>query len=451
MLNNEGFTISPSTPTTPEENPSPLITNNRININTDKKPKFAKKTLFLIFGFLSLVIIGGVALALTRPNGYKSPLEDKAENSSEDKKANVVEMFENPINGMKFTIDEAMQFRDKKPIAVMVNNYVDARPSAGINQADIVFEVVAEGGITRLMPIFFSRIPEKVSSIRSARYYFVELASSYHPHYIHWGAAHVPPCQKSNPPTCPPVGGKVETNPEVDAYDRIVELGLPNLDGGNYSCDAVTCAFGRDPEKLGKVALEHTAFVRLPLIYAKAKDIRPQEAWHKYTAQSSVWKFKDDPAETERGDIGLTKPITYNYWDTMAGFNVKWEYDKATNTYLRYQGGVKIIDALDKQDVNAKVVIIRFTKEMPVNDKKNHLYHEIIGNGKALIFMDGKATEATWKRFTHEDVDTYEDMSGNEIVFTRGQIWVQLVPDTNIVDYKVKTTESSSTPSTGIE
>lgn len=411
-----------------------MFNNDGFNINSTS-PRSNKNTSILIIGFFILISLISLYFVYTSPSMYKNPLDDKTNEEPAVNNKKVVEMFVNPINGMKFTQEEAQKFMDKKPIAVMVNNYVDARPSAGINQADIVYEVVAEGGITRLMPIFFSRIPEKVSSIRSARYYFAELASAYHPHYIHWGAAHVPPCQKASPSTCPPVNGKVETKPEVDAYDRIVELGLPNLDGGNYSCDDPTCTFGRDPEKLGKVALEHTAFVRLPLVYDLAKNIRPQEAWHKYTAQSSVWQFKDDPEELVRGDVGITKPITYVYWSTMPDFSVKWIYDKTTNEYVRYQGGTKSIDAIDKKEVRAKDIIIRFTKETPAGDKKNHLIHDIVGKNKALIFMDGKAIEGTWERSTHENMDTYKDLEGKEIVFTRGQIWVQLIPDTNTIDY----------------
>ena len=288
------------------------------------------------------------------------------------------------------------------------------------------------------MPIFYSRVPSVVSSIRSARYYFVQLASAYSPIYVHWGAAHVPDCQKASPGSssyCPPVGGKVETNPEVDAYDQIVKLGVPNLDGGNYSCDSESCAFGRDPNKVGKIPLEHTAFARLPLIYELARKIRPQDSWNTYTPITE-WKFKDEADVADRGDIGLATPITYDYWDTMAGFNIKWVYDKDSNEYVRYQGDVKQIDESNGAELRAQVVIIRFTKEEPVGDKKNHLYYEIVGTGKALIFQDGNVINATWTRANPDVRDIYTDTSGNQVEFVRGQIWVQLVPTDNIVSYE---------------
>ena len=380
---------------------------------------------------------------ILKNTSYINPIDNKNPKISVEVKSEAKD-FEDPINGMYFSKEEAAKFKDLKPIAVMVNNYDVARPSLGLSYADIIYEAVAEGGVTRLMPIFHSRIPEKVGSVRSARYYFVELASGYSAHYFHWGAAHVPPCQKADSKSkdyCPPVNGKVETNPDVDAYDRIVELGVPNLDGGNYSTPGG--AFDRDSDKIGKVALEHTAFVRLPLALELAKDIRPKESWHVYQAITQ-WQFKNDAPIEERGDIGSKNPITYNYWDLPA-FKVEWMYDKNSNTYLRKQGGVVQKDALNGKELRAKVIAIRFTNQRPVGDKKNHLYFDLVGTGDALIFQDGKVIKGTWARSTHSERDVYVDTEGNPIRFVRGQIWIQLVPKGNIIK-NISTPESIEVP-----
>ena len=351
--------------------------------------------------------------------------------------------YENPINGVFFSNEEAAEFKDKKPVAIMVNNHEQARPIYGLSDADVVYEAVAEGGITRLMPIYHSHIPELVESVRSARYYFVELASGYKAHFFHWGGAHVPPCQKlpkDNPNYCPPVNGKVETNPKVDAYDRIVQLGLPNLDGGNYACtdDAPSCAFGRDMKRVNAgYPIEHTSFVRVPLALKLAKEVRPDASWHKYIPVTK-WKFKDDAPLEERGDIGIDPMISYYYWKTPAAYAVDWKYDKEQNNYIRYQGKVKQIDAANNKELRAKVVVIRFTDQEPVGDKKNHLYHKLIGTGDALIFQDGKVIKAKWNRSTHEERDTYTDENGDQVTFNRGQIWVQLVPTGNPITYEKK-------------
>lgn len=420
-------------------------------VRVEESKTYGKK--ILLFVLLLLAVIFGTALfsyfVIARGDIKISPFPGEEEANAQTGNGSMSKEFENPLNGMYFTSDEAEKFRENKPVAVMVNNYDVARPSSGLSSADVVYEAVAESGITRLMPIFYSRIPESVSSVRSARYYFVELAAGYKAHYFHWGAAHVPPCQKepaTSPNYCPPVGGKVETDPEVDAYDRIVKMGVPNLDGGNYSCDGENCAFSRDPNKVGKIPLEHTAFVRLPLALELAKEVRPDPSWHKYVPVTK-WLFKDDAPLEERGDIGLATPIVYNYWDLPA-FEVKWVYNKDDNTYTRYQGGVKQIDALNNEDLKAKVVVVRFTKQESVGDKKAHLYHELVGTGEALIFQDGKVIEGKWSRTKPDENDIYSDANGNQLELTRGQIWVQLVPVGNKVAYQVAATpvETQATP-----
>ena len=404
----------------------------------------------VLLGLLTVVLILGSVAAYVffiRNSNIVSPTADQISRAVKEIKNNTVNsgVYENPVNGLKISEEEAAKFKDKKPIAVMVNNYVDARPTIGLTSADIVYEAVAEGGITRLMPIFYSKIPPIVESIRSARYYFAQLASSYKAHYIHWGLAHMPDCQKLS--TKDPKYCGIETDPRADVKDAVAKLGIANLDGGNYACERSDCEFGRDPARLGKVASEHTALVRLPLIYDLAKKIRPEDSWHKFV-EFKKWQFKEDADQSARGDIGASPVfITYNYWDTMAGFNVKWEYDKTNNEYIRYQGDVKQLDGSNQKELRAKVVIIRFTKQEPANDKKHHLLTYLDGKGAALIFQDGQATKGFWDRKTIEDMDVYTDENGKEIAFNRGQIWVQLVPQGNEVKY-TKDVQKEQKPST---
>ncbi len=419
------------------------LSNNPPKDPTEKK--FNKKLLILL-GLAIFALIGVLVYEYyIKANDYITPYpeEQKQEEQVDNATPNTSRDYENPINGVYFSNEEAAKFKDKKPIAIMVNNFEQARPSYGLSKADVIYEAVAEGGITRLMPIYHSQIPELVESVRSARYYFAELASGYKAHYFHWGGAHVPACQKlphDNPNYCPPVNGKVETNPKVDAYDRIVELGLPNLDGGNYACtdDAPSCAFGRDTERIKQgYPIEHTGFVRVPLALELAKEIRPDASWHKYVPIVE-WKFKDDAPIEERGDIGIDPMISYYYWQTPAAFAVDWKYDKDQNNYIRYQGKVKQVDAANGEELRAKVIVIRFTEQSPVGDKKNHLYHKIVGSGDALVFQDGKVIKGKWTRGTHEDRDVYTDENGNQIAFNRGQIWIQLVPTGNPITYEPK-------------
>lgn len=415
-----------------------------IRMTSLKKVTSSNRNKFIIpaLAIVLVLLLGFLAYKNIFENvNFLNPIPSKDDSGANvDVPATDKNRVENPLNGMYFSKENTAEFKDRKPMAVMVNNYVIARPSAGLSQADVVYEAVAEGGITRLMPIFYSRIPDKVSSVRSARYYFVELASAYSAHYIHWGAAHVPPCQKSG--ECEP-----ETNPDVDAYSRIVQLGLPNLDGGNYGCsgDASNCSFARDQVKLSAgVPMEHTAYVNPKVAYQLAKQVRPEESWHKYIPVENQWDFKDSAPLEERGDIGAAIPITYNYWDTMSGFNVEWRYDKENNEYVRYQGGTKQTDANNGEELRASSVIVRYTEETAVGDKKNHLYQEVVGSGDALIFQDGKVIKATWNRPRPDVLDVYTDSNGDPVELVRGQIWVQLLPIGQSVSYEASAPSPAS-------
>jgi len=89
------------------------------------------------------------------------------------------------LNGILFTKTEMKLLQTKRPVAVMTNNHVDARPQSGLNSADVVYEALAESGITRYMAIYWSQAPKKVGPIRSSRQYYIEWLSPYDPLYIY--------------------------------------------------------------------------------------------------------------------------------------------------------------------------------------------------------------------------------------------------------------------------
>src|SRR5690606_24574017 len=95
----------------------------------------------------------------------------------------------NPLNGALYTESEAKNFLNKRPLAVMVENHVEARPQAGLAEAEILYEAMAEGGITRFMALYQASSPEKITPVRSARLHFVDWAAEYDAAYAHWGGS----------------------------------------------------------------------------------------------------------------------------------------------------------------------------------------------------------------------------------------------------------------------
>lgn len=313
---------------------------------------------------------------------------------------------ESPLNGLMYSTSEAKEWQARRPMAVMVNNHVDARSQWGLSYADIVYEAVAEGGISRFLAIYHSKLPDKVGPVRSARKYYVDWAKEYDAWYAHWGGA--------------------STANEANVYDYMRTIYVSSIDVPSIGPNE---PFDRDPERLKQVAIEHTGYARLPLVY--------EAAYRMYSDQVrefrpiSAWKFKEDAVEDKRPAMSSAE---FNFWD-LTDFIVKWEYDPKTNTYIRHQGGKVQVDALTNESLRAKNVVIQFMQETSLMDEKAHLLYKTIGRGTAKILLDGKVMDATWERKDLATRTRYFDTSGLEIVFNRGLTWIEVLPIGNTITY----------------
>ena len=164
-----------------------------------------KKILFILLTILAFVFLAagfyiystgyfngknGSNILIKNPTSTDTQTPDNGNNNSSSEHIN-------PINGMYLTDEVYNTIKDRKPVSAMLNNHPDARPQAGLNDADIIYEIVAEGGISRIMPVFYSKIPTRVGSMRSARIYFMQVAAEYNPIFMHWGVAYRPDYEKN--------------------------------------------------------------------------------------------------------------------------------------------------------------------------------------------------------------------------------------------------------------
>lgn len=329
--------------------------------------------------------------------------------------------FASPLNGALRTQEEADVFMSRRPLAVMVNNHPDARPQFGLSKADVVYEAVAEGGITRFLAVFHSQNAEQVGPVRSARVYYEDWAAEYNAWYAHWGGAYMDAADKANQNN---PSYEFTCNPAADAYAKINRINLPSLDQMWLG----SAAYWRDNSR--GVATEHTGFTSTEKLWTEAPKKYP--GWEGFM-EFRQWEFKDDvPAQAPTGVTA-----EFNFWE-MPAFAVKWEYDPATNSYKRYQGGTLQVDAgADNTPLLAKNVVLQFTTESSFNDKKSHLNYKTVGEGTAKILRDGLVVDAIWKKGGISNRTIYYDSSGKEIQFNRGQIWIEIVPDRNIDAVKI--------------
>ena len=333
-----------------------------------------------------------------------------------------------PLNGAMFTELEKEVWMARRPLAVMIENSVDARPQSGLGTADIVYEAVAEGGITRFMGMYYCDAAMAgnltFAPVRSARIYFVNLVSEYDALYNHVGGAG----------NC----GDPNVDPRAMALCLIDTARIKNMDQMGYAGDFKTCH--RLTNRTGKdVAYEHTMACFQEGIYAKAaklgwgyKDTKGV-AWDKNFVS---WKFK---ALTEKASGSPATNISYMFWESNRDFNqswdVSWKYDSVLGAYLRSNGGEQSIDLNSGDPLKFKTVVVQFAKETHLGDLEKHLLYDVVGKGKALVFMDGVAQEATWSKASRTARTLFKDASGKDFKFNPGAIWISILPSTNTVNY----------------
>jgi hypothetical protein len=300
---------------------------------------------------------------------------------------------ENPINGELYTQEELKNFKKNPPLAVMVENHTAARPQSGLDKADIVYEALAEGGITRFMAIFWGKEAKVIGPIRSARFYFIELLSEYDAIYMHIGGA-----QKTG-------------NPKVDAIEAIYRYGIHNLDTGG--------SFYRVKDRLAP----HNAYSSTATLWG----ISDKRGWDAYD-QPTAWKFKRDAKPADRGDNTVANIRFLTGISNGGAYDTAWTYDKKTNLYYRNNGGLAHKDKESGVQYSAKNVVIQSVKMQFAVTGHAHVIHDIIGSGDAKILQDGKVIDATWNKANRTSRTIFKDKAGKEIQFNRGQIWVEIYP-----------------------
>ncbi|MBI4137025.1 DUF3048 domain-containing protein [Candidatus Roizmanbacteria bacterium] len=387
-----------------------------------------KNYILLFIGALILYLVStGVSYALFTQFGPKREsvsIDEEVEDIVADENFEVDESLpkteECPLNGKLYTKPERAIWEKRRPLAVMIENSVDARPQSGVSKADIVYEAVAEGGITRFMAMFYCGVAEKTefAPVRSARTYFVDWVSEYDALYNHVGGAGV--CSD------------VTVDERAKALCQIDRYGIKDMD--QFGISFPSCY--RNPDRLGRpVATEHQMVCVSNNLFDIAKDRgwtnvdEDGVAWDKtYTS----WKFKD---EAEPSDRGTVDQVDLYFWNGYSAFDVTWEYDAVENIYKRVNGGEPHKDLETDQQLIAKNVVIQFSEETSGIDEHKHLLYDTIGTDDALIFQNGEVIEGSWSKQSRTARTRFFDENGKEIEFVRGEIWIEIVPAGNDVTY----------------
>lgn len=324
-----------------------------------------------------------------------------------------------PLNGELYTQTERDAWEQRRPLAVMIENHPDARPQSGLGNADIVFEALAEGGVTRFMAMYYcdaQRYDITLAPVRSARTYFIDWASGFNfPLYVHVGGANLP--------------GPTDALGQLGQYGWNLENDLNQFSIGYPT-------FYRNTNRLDKdVATEHTMESSTEKLWVYAEEergwtnIAPARRIGRITYKEedwldgyTPWSFQDEaPAD------GSVTDISYEFWDGFAQWGVAWEYNPETNMYARVMAGEPHIDLNTEKQIAAANVIVLFASEKgPINELK-HMLYTTTGTGKALVFKNGEAISARWSKETREDELTFTDNKGENLELARGLTWISVV------------------------
>ena len=276
-----------------------------------------------------------------------------------------------------------------RPIAVSINNNHAAWPQAGLQDAYLSYELIAEGGITRILAFFKDTNTEKIGSVRSARHYFLDYVLENDAIFVHYG--HSP-----------------------QALSDIKSLGINNING-MYDASA----FYRD--KTLKRASEHTAFTTME----KIKKTIKSKGYRTETDKGTLLKYSavnKDYSKDETSKVANNVSITYSDYQTTS-----YVYDKENKVYKMYMSKEEHSDLVTKKQYTVKNIITYQVENSSIDKKgRQNLYNT--GNGEGYFISNGIATKIKWSKVSRSAKTKYTLMDGTELVVNDGNTWIHIQP-----------------------
>ncbi|WP_044895053.1 DUF3048 domain-containing protein [Bacillus alveayuensis] len=288
-----------------------------------------------------------------------------------------------PLTGI-----ETEQKPNHRVVAVMINNHPKARPQSGLHKADIVYEVLAEGDVTRFLALYQSEKPEKVGPVRSARDYYIELSKGYNALYI---------CHGWSP------GAK-----------KMLESGaLDYLNGLFYDGTLFQRAsFRKAP---------HNSYITFENIEKGAEK-------QGYTLNAEI-----EPLPFFLEDVqGLAAKQVKIAYSNRSYAQVEYQYDETKGKYVRLSAGEQTIDYDSQEPVLIDNVFVVEMKHKVI-DEASRRDIDLTSGGKAYLFQKGIVREVEWKNVDGR-ILPYEN--GIPIGLVPGKTWINIVPKLSIVDYQ---------------
>ncbi|GLB61909.1 DUF3048 domain-containing protein [Cytobacillus sp. NCCP-133] len=304
---------------------------------------------------------------------------EKAEEATKGVSEEKALSFQYPLTGA-----ESESEVEGRAVAVMINNHPNARPQSGLDQADIVYELLAEGDVTRFLAIFQSEQPEEIGPVRSSRDYYIELSKGYNSLYIAHGYS-----------------------PEAKA---LLDQGyIDNLNGMQYDGTLFKRASFRKAPHNSYISFENVLNGAEQNHYSMADAPEPLSFLSK--------------EETKEIDGAPAVAVIISYLDNEL-FNVIYEYDEDLEKYKRYSNGELTADYHSGKPVLLDNIFIA-EADHKVVDSAGRRDINLTSGGKGYLLQKGKMTDVEWE---NKDGRILPVLNGKQAGLVPGKTWINIVP-----------------------
>ncbi len=348
--------------------------------------RLTTKKKLLIFIPLGVLLIGSVVAAflLTRPKKVVPVLKPAPviQKAVEPPKPTTVA---SKLTGVQVT----PELNQRGVTGVMIENSIDARPQSGLLDAGVVYEAIAEGGITRFLALFQTEQPTYIGPVRSARPYYINWLLPYNATYMHIGGSAV-------------------------ALQMLSQLKL--MDMGENGAD-------NPIQRVSSRYAPHNAYTSMSVL----DKVRSDRNWGNPDFTGLARKA-EAPSKTPNA-------TTLDFAISSTNFFVHYDYDAANNAYKRSEAGAPHVDEKSGKQLEPKVVvalIIRYN----IDPDDIHSDYASIGTGDAVVFEDGIVTTAKWSKPQATSPLVLQDSNGVTLPINPGQTWFTALGQATMVNYK---------------
>jgi len=329
-----------------------------------------------------------------QPNDQSEPeLEGNVEEEVTEVVEEVVLPYVTPFTGERVASEITT-----RPIIVTINNHPQARPQSGLGSADVIYEMLAEGDVTRFLALYQSELPENIGPVRSARDYFIEIASGLDAFYIAHGYS--------------PEAQMMLMNGVVD-----------HINGMQY--DGIL--FKRSSDRKAP----HNSYITGENVKMGADKVGASLLYQKKVS----YTYYD---EEENVNIGLQVNTIEVDYSSNNQFNSTYTYNPVNKTFTRQSGNIETIDALTNEPIALSNILV-FEMDHTIIDNEGRREINITKGGKAYVFQQGMMREVQWEN--RDGVLKAIEANGSEVKLVPGQTWVHFVPSYPGIDSFVTYTE----------